>query len=75
MLCGTGAGFGISMNSVTGRMTIQAPAGININTGGDLNINGTAVNLQLPTNVYPGAEPVVPRPTNLDAQPPVPGAG
>jgi hypothetical protein len=75
MLCGTGAGFGISMNGATGRMTIQAPAGININTGGDLNINGTAVNLQLPSNEYPGAEPTVPRPTNLDAQPPVPGAG
>lgn len=74
MLCGTGAGFGISMNGDTGRMTIQAPAGININTGGDLNINGTTVNLQSPTNNYPGTEPTVPRPTNLDAQPPVPGA-
>lgn len=75
MLCGNGQGFGISMNGATGRMTIQAPAGININTGGDLNINGTAVNLQLPSNEYPGQTPTVPRPTNLDQQPPVPGAG
>ena len=70
MLCGEGAGFGISMDNITQTMTIQAPGGININTGGALNLNGTAVNLQLPTNVYPGATPIVPRPTNLDAQPP-----
>jgi len=79
MLCGEGVAFGISMNNVNKTMTIQAPAGIAINTGGIVSINGLTVNLQDPLNIYPATNPgaglpVAPRPTNLDAQPPVPGA-
>jgi len=49
---------------------IQAPI-INLTATAAININAPLVNLQ---NGVTGL-PIVPRPTNLDAQPPVPGAG
>lgn len=61
---------GIRVDGSTGVVDIQGSV-INLNAVGAVNINGLTVNFQ---NAVTGA-PIVPIPTNLDAQPPVPGAG
>lgn len=80
MLCGQGVGFGIKMNTISQTLDIQAPGGINITTAGALNINGSLINMQLPGFDYAStlSDPlrvITPATTNLDAQPPIPGAG
>ena len=61
---------GIRVDGNTGVIDIQGSV-INLNAVAAVNINGLTVNMQ---NGVAGA-PIVPLPTNLDAQPPVPGAG
>ena len=61
---------GVRVDGNTGVIDIQGSV-INLNAIGAVNINGLSINMQ---NDVAGA-PITPLPTNLDAQPPVPGAG